>query len=349
MKILMISPVIETVPPKKYGGVELVVYNLTEGLVKRGHSVTLFAPAESKTSAKLIPNAPDGGMRGKPISEVRKAEFLQAAKMLQIGDNFDIIHCHFGADVFPFGQIVHLVKTPILFTLHGRLDLNTLREFYRDERYRKLNFISISNDQRGALPELNYLATIYNGIEVENFPFSEKSKDYLIFLGRASPEKGIVPAIKIAKKLNKKLHILAKVDPADREYFEKKVKPLIDNKLIIFHGEVSHDEKIKWLSKAKCLLFPIEWREPFGLVMIEAMACGVPVIAPARASTPEIIIDGKTGFLVDPQNMIEESVKVFKKIDEIKRIDCRKHVEEKFTAEKMVEEYLKIYRKLVKK
>ena len=349
MKILMISPVIETVPPKKYGGVELVVYNLTEELIKRGHSVTLFAPAESKTSAKLIPNAQNGGMRGKPIEEVRRAEFLQAAKMLEIENDFDIIHCHFGADVFPFGQVAHLLKTPILFTLHGRLDLHTLREFYQDERYRKLNFVSISNDQRGALPELNYVATVYNGVDLKNFPFSEKSEDYLISLGRVSPEKGIVPAIKIAKRLNETLHILAKVDPADREYYEKKVKPLIDNKLIIFHGEVSHKEKVKWLSKARVLLFPIEWREPFGLVMIEAMACGVPVIAPARASTPEIVLDGKTGFLVDPQNMIEESIRVFKKIDEIKRIECRKHVEKNFTAEKMVEEYLKIYQKLAKK
>ncbi len=347
LKIAQVAPVIESVPPPKYGGVELVVANIIEGLVTRGHECTLFATGDSKMPCRLV-SVVDKPMRGKPQAEIWKAEFLQAARVLSMADEFDIIHCHFGPDVFPYPWIVELSEKPFVFTLHGRLDLLELKRLYeRCERVRRCYHISISNDQRGPLPEANYIGTVYNGIEIERYPFSEKKEDFLIFLGRSSPEKGILEAIKIAKKSGNKLMVLAKVDPSDRAYHEEKIKPLIDGKDIIFVGEVEFNIKVDWLSRAKALLFPIQWREPFGLVMIEAMACGTPVIAPERASVPEIVIDGVTGFIVPVENMVDTMVEKVRHIHEISPIRCREHVERHFTAERMVDDYLRLYEKII--
>ena len=347
LRIAQVAPVIERVPPPKYGGVELVVANLMNGLHKRGHKITLFATGDSISPQKLV-SIIDRPMRGMPQRDIWRVEFLQSARVLEMINEFDIVHCHFGPDVFPYAWITELTDKPFVFTLHGRLDLPELKELYtRCERVRRCYHISISNDQRTPLPEANYIGTVYNGIEVQRYPFSDKKEDFLVFLGRASPEKGIVEAIEIAKQARERLVILAKVDPVDKEYFEKKVKPLIDGDRIIFIGEVEFEEKVSWLKRAKAMLFPIQWREPFGLVMIEAMACGTPVIAPKRASVPEIVIDGVTGFIVSVENMMEEMVKRLKHIKEIKPERCREHVEKNFTSDRMVEDYLRLYKQII--
>jgi glycosyltransferase involved in cell wall biosynthesis len=347
LRIAQVAPVIERVPPPKYGGVELVVANLMNGLHKRGHEITLFATGDSISPQKLV-SIIDRPMRDMPQRDIWRVEFLQSARVLEMINEFDIVHCHFGPDVFPYAWITELTDKPFVFTLHGRLDLPELKELYtRCERVRRCYHISISNDQRTPLPEANYIGTVYNGIEVQRYPFSDKKEDFLVFLGRASPEEGIVEAIEIAKQARERLVILAKVDPVDKEYFEKKVKPLIDGDRIIFIGEVEFEEKISWLKRAKAMLFPIQWREPFGLVMIEAMACGTPVIAPRRASVPEIVIDGVTGFIVSVENMMEEMVKRLKHIKEIKPERCREHVEKNFTSDRMVEDYLRLYKQII--
>lgn len=345
-RIAQVAPVIERVPPPRYGGVELVVTNLIDGLHRRGHEITLFATGDSITPQRLI-SVIDKPMRGYPQRDIWKAEFLQAAKVLDMIDEFDIIHCHFGPDVFPYPWLTELTDKPFVFTLHGRLDLPELKRLYKEcERVRRCYHISISNDQRIPLLEANYIATVYNGIETERYPFSEQKEDFLVFLGRSSPEKGIVEAIKIAETSGERLIILAKVDPVDRGYFEKDVKPHIDGKQIVFIGEAEFDEKVSWLKRAKALLFPIQWREPFGLVTIEAMVCGTPVLAPGKASVPEIVVDGVTGFIVSPENMMDEMIERLGHIKEIDPKKCREHVEKNFTAEKMVENYLALYKRV---
>jgi len=347
MKIAQVAPLIERVPPPMYGGVELIVGELIEGLHREGHNVTLFASGDSISPQKLV-SFVESPMRGKPKREVWKYEFLQAAKVIEMSNKFDIIHCHFGPNIFPWGWIVDLIEKPIVFTLHCRLDLPELKRIYdQSDLFKRCYHISISNDQRSPLENANYIATVYNGIEVEKYPFRDKKEDFLIFLGRTSPEKGIVEAIQIAKKAKQKLMVLAKIDPVDEEYFNKAVKPLIDGNEIVFIGEVPFEEKVEWLSKAKALLFPIQWKEPFGLVMIEAMACGTPVIAPKRASVPEIVVDGETGFIVSVENMIDDMKEKIKYIDKLKPLKCRQHVEKNFTAHKMVKEYIKVYENVI--
>lgn len=347
LKIAQVAPVIEKVPPPKYGGVELVVANLIDGLLERGHECTLFATGDSISPCRLI-YIIDKPMRGMPQKDIWKIEFLQSAKVLSMVDEFDIIHCHFGPDVFPYPWIVELTEKPFVFTLHGRLDLPELKRLYEQcERVRRCYHISISNDQREPLPEANYVATVYNGIEVEKYPFYETKEDYLLFLGRSSPEKGIAEAIEVAKRSGEKLIVLAKMDPADKKYNEEKVKPHIDGRQIVFIGEVDFAEKVEWLKKAKAMLFPIQWREPFGLVMIEAMACGTPVIAPRRASVPEIIVNKLTGFIVSQENMIGEMVDTLQHIHKISPQACREHVEKNFSANRMVEDYLGVYKRII--
>lgn len=347
LRIAQVAPVIERVPPPKYGGVELIVANLIEGLHKRNYKVTLFATGDSISPQRLV-SIIDAPMRGRNQRDIWRVEFLQAARVLEMAKEFDIIHCHFGPDVFPYPWITELTDKPFVFTLHGRLDLPALKELYsRCERVRRCYHVSISNDQRIPLPEANYIGTVYNGIDIEKYPFSSEKEDFLIFLGRASPEKGIVEAIEIAKKAGERLAILAKVDPADKEYFENHVRPFIDGESILFLGEVDFGVKVTWLKKAKALLFPIQWREPFGLVMIEAMACGTPVIAPRRASVPEIVIDGITGFVVSVENMIDEMIEALRRLKEIEPYRCREHVGKNFTSERMVEDYITLYKRVL--
>ena len=346
MKIAQIAPFEEPVPPKKYGGTERIVYHLTEELIKKGHNVVLFATGDSKTSAKLLPIFPRA-LRSIKIGQNLKAreayKLIGLAKVIEIllKENFDIIHNHIGWRFLPF---IKILKTKVVTTLHGPLDIGYQRFIY--QKFPNSYYISISKNQREPLPKLNFVGNVYNGIDIRSFPFKEKSGNYLAFLGRMSPEKGPLEAIKIAKKMKMKLVMAAKIDVVDKEYFSKKIKPLIDNRMIKFIGEVGHKKKVQLLQNAKATLVTINWREPFGLVLIESMACGTPVIAFKRGSVPEVIKDKKTGFIV---KNVDEAVKSLKKIDQIDRRDCRKWVEEKFTSEKMANGYEKIYSKLIKK
>ncbi len=350
MKILMLSPAEERVPPRKYGGTELVIYNLVEGLVKRGHQVTLAASGDSITSAKLYPLA-EKALRVRfndQNSDLKLREafkYIAVARALKLASSkdFDIVHNHIGWRILPFS---FLMKRPIVTTLHGPLTDHYQKTVY--SQFKKANLISISRSQREPAPDLHYVATVYNGIEIDKFSFDDKPRDYFAFLGRISPEKGLYFAICAAKKAKVRLLIGAKIDLVDRKFYQNKIKPLIDGKQIEYLGELTHKQKVALLKNARGLINPINWQEPFGLVMTEAMACGTPVIATRRASAPEIIVHNKTGFLVDPKNPIPGIVESIKKIDQIKREDCRGRVEEKFTAPHMVEGYEKAYQRVIK-
>lgn len=345
MKIALLAPFEESVPPQKYGGTELIVYYLAQLLSKK-HSVFLFASGDSKTKAKLIPVfakamrtekiAQDMKMR-EAIKFIGISKVVKELKKLKI----DIIHNHIGWRFLPFAS---LFGVPTLTTLHGPLDVPYQKFVYG--QFKQFPFVSISNSQRKLFLGLNYVATIYNGIDIKQFKFKEKPKgDYFAFLARMSPEKGPIQAIQAAKMAGVKLKIAAKIDAVDSEFFEKKIKHLIDGKQIEFLGEIGSTEKSEFLNNAQGLLVPLQWEEPFGLFMIEAMACGTPVIAFNRGSVKEIIKDKKTGFIV---NTVQEMVEAIKNIHRIKRINCRKIIEEKFTAEKMVVNYEKVYQKIIK-
>jgi len=344
MKIVLIAPFEETVPPKKYGGTELVIYNLAQELTKRNHEVWLIACGDSKTNAKLLPVFPKP-LRAYPEANDMKSrdslKYIGVGKVLENLKNIktDIIHNHLGWRLLPF---LPIIKAPVVTTLHGPLD--TLHQKLVYGRFKDANYISISFNQRKPMRNLNFVGNVYNGIEIEKFPFTEKVGNYLAFLGRMSPEKGPLQAIEAAKRAGLKLKMAAKVDAVDKDFFESIIKPLIDGKQIEFIGEVGHKRKTEFLKNALALLAPIQWEEPFGLYFIEAMACGTPVISFNRGSVPEIIKDKKTGFIV---NSAKEMADVIKDIDRINRIDCRKHVEKNFTLEKMTSGYEKIYNKIL--
>ncbi len=345
MRIAQIAPFDETVPPKKYGGTELVIYNITEELTKRGHKVFLLASGDSKTSAELLPIFPKGLRVIRKFQNERINEYLKSVGISKVlkylkALKVDIVHNHIGWRLLSFSSFV---KKPIVTTLHGPLDVENQNLIYSN--FKEANYVSISNNQREPLPDLNYIATVYNGIDIKKFPFSEKGGEYLAFLGRMSPEKGPVQAIMAAKKNGFQLKMAAKVDAVDKEFFKKNVAPLIDQKQIVFLGEVNHKEKVELLKGARALLAPIQWREPFGLFFIEAMACGVPVIATNQGSVPEIVEDGKTGFIASNE---KEIAKALKNIGTIDRAACRKRVEEKFSSQKMADGYEKVYAKILK-
>lgn len=345
LKIALLAPFEERVPPPKYGGIELIVSHLADILPKKGHKVFLFASGDSKTKAKLIPIFPKA-IRTNPYASNPKTR--EALKVIGIGKtieklkklNVDIIHDHIRWRFLPFTS---LFPIPTVTTLHG--PLTSKHQKFIHNHFKKHLFVSVSNSQKAPLPNLNYVATVYNGINVKNFEFSEKPKDYFAFLGRMSPEKGPAQAIQVAKSAGVKLKMAAKVDAVDVEFFKKEVKPFIDNKQIEFIGEIGPKEKSGFLKNARGLIAPIQWEEPFGLYFIEAMACGTPAIACKRGAAPEVINHRKSGFVA---NTLDEMVKAIKNIDSIKREDCRKWVEENFTAEKMVDEYEKVYYKILK-
>jgi glycosyltransferase involved in cell wall biosynthesis len=345
MKIAVLSPFEEAVPPIKYGGTELVVYNVVQNLVKLGHQVTLVATGDSKTSAKLFPVFP-ASIRKIPATQ--DAKNRDALKYIGVGkvvsylnkNKFDVIHNNIGWRVLPFQS---LLSAPMVTTLHGPLDIPYQQFVYGE--YAKANYISISLSQRRGMPSLNFVANVYNGIEVGKFEFNDRPKDYFAFLGRMSPEKGPVQAIEIAKKAGVKLIMAAKVDAVDKAFFDKNVKPKIDGKQIKFIGEVDHAGKVELLKNAKALLAPIQWEEPFGLFFVEAMACGAPVITMNRGSVPELVIDGKTGFIGKTN---ADAVKAVKNIGQLNRQDAYEHVAEKFSAMAMTKGYLDAYKKVAK-
>jgi glycosyltransferase involved in cell wall biosynthesis len=339
MRIAQVAPLYERVPPLYYGGTERIVSYLTEELIKQGNDLTLFASGDSITKARLI--APcERSLRLDPTCEDRVAyHVLQLEQVFQNAAFFDIIHFHIDYLHYPLAR---RIGVPHLTTLHGRLDLPDLVPLYRE--FSDIPVASISNSQRTPLSWINWQGTIHHGIPLDLYEFKRSEGNYLAFVGRISPEKRVDRAIEIAKLANMKLKIVAKVDAIDRQYMETEIRPLLDHPLVEFVGEIGEREKPELLGNAYALLFPIDWVEPFGIVMIEAMACGTPVIAFRRGSVPEVIDDGVTGFIVDD---IEESLQALDKIRHFDRERCRKVFEERFSAARMAGDYLKIYERLL--
>ncbi|MBD2211552.1 glycosyltransferase family 4 protein [Calothrix sp. FACHB-156] len=342
MRIAQIAPLWERVPPPGYGGIELVVGLLTDELVRRGHEVTLFASGDSISLAKLVSVHPRALRLDPNVKECGIYEMLQLGSVYERAEEFDIIHSHMGCAALPYAN---LVKTPTVHTLHGVFTCDNEKMF---QYAKKQPYISISNSQREARLGLNYVATAYNGIDVSSYQFHPKPSDppYLAFLGRISPEKGTHIAIAVAKQAGWHLKIAGKVDVVDVEYYEKEVKPFIDGKQIEYLGEANHEQKNALMGGAVATLFPITWREPFGLVMVESMAAGTPVIAMKLGSTVEIIDHGKTGFLCENT---EEFVKAIEQVADLDRHACRQHVENRFSLQKMTDSYEEVYRQILQK
>ncbi|MBP5975572.1 glycosyltransferase family 4 protein [Brasilonema sp. CT11] len=339
MKIAQVAPLWERVPPATYGGIELVVSLLTDELVRRGHDVTLFASGDSQTLARLEATHPRALRLDPNVKEGIMYEMLHASNVYQQAEEFDIIHSHIGIWAL---QLTSMVSTPTVHTLHGAFTDESSRVYtlHRTQRY-----ISISDAQRQ--PDLNYVSTVYNGIKIEDYPFVAQPKEppYLTFLGRFSPEKGPQHAIAIAKQAGWRLKMAGKVDIVDTEFFEKEIAPFIDGEQIQFLGEVDHAAKVELLGNASITLFPITWQEPFGLVMIESMATGTPVIGINMGSVPEVIAHGKTGFVCDSY---EQMAQMIPAALELNRQTCREYVENRFTVKQMVDAYEAVYEEILK-
>lgn len=337
MKIALLAPIEESVPPKKYGGVETVVYNLAEELHAQGHDVTVFASGDSKVSCKLVPlvDKAIGSGISKRIREAMTYEALVKASGLIAKGDFDIIHNHAGWQALIFKD---LFKKPILTTIHWTLDNECENEMYG--HFKDMPFVSISDSQRIHRPDLNYVATVYHGLSPELFKFNATPQDYLAFLGRFSPTKGPVEAIKVAQKTGQKLIMAAKINSFERKYFETEIQPQIDGDQIQYIGEIDRMGTIELLGNARALLSPIQWDEPFGLTNIEAMACGTPVISMSRGSLPEVVIDKKTGFLCKNEKELIKSVGLINTID---RQACRDHVLRNFSNDRMAKNYVALY------
>jgi glycosyltransferase involved in cell wall biosynthesis len=342
MRIAQISPLIESVPPKGYGGTERIVSYITEELVRRGHDVTLFASGDSATAARLIASSPISIRQElseqNPLIDPLIWSYIQLDDVLQFQNEFDILHFHTDFLHFPFSRQSNYAHVT---TLHGRLDLAGLDLLY--DRYSDIPLVSISDDQRQPVKNARWISTVYHGIPANQYKQGDGKGNYLAFLGRISTEKRVDRAIEIAKQTGMKIKIAAKIDRADKTYFEQ-IKHLFSDEHVEFVGELKEPEKEKFLGNALALLFPIDWPEPFGLVMIESMACGTPVIAFNNGSVPEIIDTGKTGFVV---SSIDEAVKAVNNIHLISRDECRKKFEERFRTEVMVDQYEKIYQTMI--
>ncbi len=334
MKIAMLAPPWIKIPPAGYGGIEWVVHYLSDAMVERGHDVTLFAPGSSVTRARLVSTFP-GEMPdriGQTMYEVKQVAscFAQAA-------GFDVIHDHSGFAAVPFAS---LIETPVVHTLHGpfSVDICSFYETFRDSAH----LVAISEYQRSCCPGLRYAGTVYNPIDISDWPFRnrDEKEDYLLAFGRLCAEKGFHTAIEVAKRTGNKLIIAGAVQQVYRDYYETVIRPQVDGDQIRFVGEVSLTEKWNLFSKARAFLFPIQWPEPFGLVMIEAMACGTPVLAFPEGSVPEVVSDGVTGFVV---SSVEQMIDRLGKIDEIDPGACRQYVRDKFSVARAADGYEKIY------
>lgn len=345
MKIGVIGPIWLKIPPIGYGGTEEVVYNLVNGLVDKGHDVILFGPRNAKVKAKVFPTV-ETPLRDQGVDWTNVPFLLNhIATAFDKADEFDVLHMHINKsqDYLALPLAVNS-RTPVIFTLHFKLPTP---DYYQDRhivlnKYRELPFTSISNSQRKGL-SLNYIATVYNALRIEDFPFQAKPDDYFVWLGKIKPVKGTKEAILAAKKAKVKLYVLGPVDrgvPEMVSYYENEIKPLFDGKQIVEVGEVSSKQRNEYLGKAKALLNPISWEEPFGLVMAEAQAVGTPVIAFNRGAAPEVVVDGKTGFIVDNLDQMVEKIGM---VGTISRQACRQNVEDKFTIGKMIEGYEKAY------
>jgi glycosyltransferase involved in cell wall biosynthesis len=335
MRIAEIAPLYESVPPKLYGGTERVVSYLTEELVELGHEVTLFASGDSVTAARLIPACPNSLRLDKRCIDQLAHHYVMLEEVMERAAEFDIIHFHVDYLHFPISRILGF---PHVTTLHGRLDLPDLVPLYR--KYRHMPVVSISRGQRKPLGWANWVGNVYHGLPAARLSLGDGGGRYLAFLGRICPEKRPDRAIQIALQVGMPLKIAAKVDRADREYYECKIKPLLANPNIEYIGEIAEHQKADFLGNAYAHLFPIDWPEPFGLTMIEAMACGTPTIAFNCGSVPEVITQGVTGLIV---NNVEEAVDAVAEVSTLNRAACRQEFETQFTASRMARDYVNLY------
>jgi glycosyltransferase involved in cell wall biosynthesis len=341
MRIAQVAPLFESVPPKHYGGTERIVSYLTEELVRAGHDVTLFASGDSVTQARLIAGCARSLRLDRRCIDHLAHHVVMLDRLFQRAHEFDVIHFHLDYLHFPF---VHRFSVPHITTLHGRLDIPDLAPLY--EQFRDIPVISISDAQREPLPWANWRGTIYHGLPEEMFHFQPNRGSYLAFLGRIAPEKRVDRAIEIAKRTGMLLKIAAKVDQADRRYFKRVVEPLLGDSVVEWVGEITDEQKEDFLGNAYALLFPIDWPEPFGLVMIEAMACGTPVIAYDDGSVPEVLEEGRTGFIV---TKLEDAMEAVDRVASLSRARCRRVFEKRFTSPRMASDYVKVYRSIVER
>jgi glycosyltransferase involved in cell wall biosynthesis len=339
MRIAQVAPLVESVPPRLYGGTERVVSNLVEELVRQGHDVTLFASGDSQTSARLVPGSPTALRLSGRCQDFLAPHVYMLEQVVKQAHQFDVVHFHIAQLHFP---IARRSLPSHLTTLHGRLDLPELVPLY--EEFSDIPCVSISEAQRAPLPRAHWVATVHHGLPPDLLPFQPERGAYLAFLGRISPEKRVDRAIAIARACGQPLRIAAKVDPADADYFEHEIRPLLDDPLVDFIGEIGDDEKPEFLGRARALLFPIDWPEPFGLVMIEALACGTPVIAFRGGSVAEVIDHGLTGFVVES---LDEAIAATDRIDTLDRRVCRTVFEQRFTVARMAADYVDLYARVM--
>ncbi len=339
MKIAQVSPLMEAVPPKLYGGTERIVAYLADELASMGHDVTLFASGDSTTKARLEPVWPRALRLDATMRDYLPPHFVMLQAIAERAEEFDIIHSHVDYLGYP---ILQRTGVPFVTTLHGRLDLPELGPLY--DSFHDVPVVSISDSQREPLPNANYVATVYHGLPERLLLPGFGTDGYLAFIGRISPEKAPDAAVRIAAMAGMKLKIAAKVDAVDREYFTTRIEPLLKEPNVEYIGEISDADKGAFLGAAAGLIFPIAWREPFGLAMIEAMACGTPVIAFRRGSVPEVVDDGVTGFIVDDE---AQAAQAARRLNSLDRAQIRRVFEERFTSRRMTEDYLNIYRRLV--
>jgi glycosyltransferase involved in cell wall biosynthesis len=339
LRIAQVSPLYESVPPKLYGGTERVVAYLTDELVRQGHKVTLFASGDSITTAELVPCCGEA-LRLSGGKEPFAPHFVQLEQVLRRASDFDIIHFHTDFLHYPVSRRASYAH---ITTLHGRLDLPELAPLYRE--FHEMPLVSISEAQRAPLPWANWQTTVHHGLPLDLLSLGEGKGSYLAFLGRISPEKRCDRAIAIAKRFGMPLKIAAKVDKADAEYYESAIRPLLNHPLVEFIGEIGDHQKSDFLGNAYALLFPIDWPEPFGMVMIESMACGTPVIAFPGGSVREVVDDGITGAVV---TSIDEAVKTLaERVPAMSRLGVRAHFEQRFSAERMASDYVSVYGRMI--
>jgi glycosyltransferase involved in cell wall biosynthesis len=339
LRIAQVSPLYESVPPKLYGGTERVVSYLTEELVALGHDVTLFASGDSKTAARLVPCCPMSLRLNPDCIDQLAHHYVMLEEIFARAEEFDIIHFHIDYLHFPISRVTGI---PQLTTLHGRLDMADLPPLYH--KYPDMPVVSISRAQRKPLPFANWVGNIYHGLPAGALSLGDGGGKYLAFLGRISPEKRVDRAIEIALKVGMPLKIAAKIDRVDREYFETRIKPLLNNPNIEYIGEITEDQKSEFLGNAYAYLFPIDWPEPFGLTMIEAMACGTPTIAFKCGSVPELIAHGTSGFIVEN---VEDAIKAVPRVADLDRAACRQAFEMRFTGSRMAKDYVKLYESML--
>jgi glycosyltransferase involved in cell wall biosynthesis len=338
LRIAQVAPLYESVPPKYYGGTERIVSYLTEELVAQGHDVTLFASGDSRTKAKLAAGCPRSLRLDANCVDQLAHHVVMLEHVLQQSDDFDVIHFHLDYLHFPISRRQSYRHVT---TMHGRLDIPDLVPLYRE--FAEIPLVSISDAQREPLPKANWQATVYHGLPEDLYRFRPEPGSYLACLGRISPEKGIDRAIAIARQVGIPLRIAAKVDRVDQDYFDTVIAPLLRDPLVDYIGEIGDDQKEEFLGNAQALLFPIDWPEPFGIVMIEAMACGTPVIAYSSGSVPEVMEEGRTGFIVSE---LDDAVDAVRQVPTLSRARCREVFEERFTAARMARDYLDVYAQL---